>query len=587
MNYIKKFYGLALIAVLLSALAGCKKDLLSVTPKNQLSDATVFGTESNADIFLNNVYTDLPHLNNETELLDQFSDNSYVGAEWFDARQMIYTGAIAPNNMPVGPWGMWRWARGTNSNNDGAGNYEFIRACNLFIQKVTASNFSADFKKQKLAEARFLRAFFYQYLYIAYGGVPIITDVLNNTTQGDEIYRPRNTSAETVKFITDELTAAAADLPLTTSEYGRATKGAALTLKAWVQLYDASPLHNSGTADAVGDAGKWAQAAAAYKQVIDLGVYSLLNDFGAVWLPASNNSPESIFAMQMTGAQNGGGRREGLYGPVVVHGAVETWGNFEPTQELVDEFSMDNGKAINEPGSGYNPQNPYVKREKRFYQSIVYDGAPWQGDTIYTRVGIGSPNEIDLNSTRGDISNTGYYARKTLDESIKGNDNLNCSCGLENYMFFRYAEVLLGYAEAQNEAVGPDASVLDAVNKVRTRGGNLPTVQATYGNVSQRQMRQIIHRERRVEFAFEDKRWWDVLRWKIASKVLNGPTHGMLITKKNGVWNYDPTAVVVTKQWNDKMYFMPVPQVAIDKNPKMKAQNGGPDNWVNGQNPGY
>lgn len=587
MNHIKKFYGLALIAVLLSALAGCKKDLLSVTPKNQLSDATVFGTESNADIFLNNVYTDLPHLNNETELLDQFSDNSYVGAEWFDARQMIYTGAIAPNNMPVGPWGMWRWARGTNSNNDGAGNYEFIRACNLFIQKVTASNFSADFKKQKLAEARFLRAFFYQYLYIAYGGVPIITDVLNNTTQGDEIYRPRNTSAETVKFITDELTAAAADLPLTTSEYGRATKGAALTLKAWVQLYDASPLHNSGTADAVGDAGKWAQAAAAYKQVIDLGVYSLLNDFGAVWLPASNNSPESIFAMQMTGAQNGGGRREGLYGPVVVHGAVETWGNFEPTQELVDEFSMDNGKAINEPGSGYNPQNPYVKRERRFYQSIVYDGAPWQGDTIYTRAGIGSPNEIDLNSTRGDISNTGYYARKTLDESIKGNDNLNCSCGLENYMFFRYAEVLLGYAEAQNEAVGPDASVLDAVNKVRTRGGNLPTVQATYGNVSQQQMRQIIHRERRVEFAFEDKRWWDVLRWKIASKVLNGPTHGMLITKKNGVWNYDPTAVVVTKQWNDKMYFMPVPQVAIDKNPKMKAQNGGPDNWVNGQNPGY
>jgi len=216
---------------------------------------------------------------------------------------------------------------------------------------------------------------------------------------------------------------------------------------------------------------------------MDLGVYNLLNDFGAVWLPDSNNSPDSIFAMQMTGAQNGGGRREGLYGPVVVHGTVETWGNFEPTQELVDEFAMDNGKAINEPGSGYNPQNPYAKREKRFYQSIIYDGEPWQGDTIYTRIGIDSPNEIDLNSTRGDISNTGYYARKTLDESIKGNDNLNCSCGLENYMFFRYAEVLLGYAEAQNEA-GPDASVQDAVNKVRTRGGNLTTVQATYGNLS-------------------------------------------------------------------------------------------------------
>jgi len=582
-----KIYCYGIAVLLLLGLSSCKKNLLDVTPKDRLSDQTVFESEGNADIFLNNIYTDLPHLNNETELLDQFSDNSYVGAEWFDARQMIYTGAVSPNSMPVGPWGMWRWARGTNSNNDGAGNYEFIRACNLFIQKVTASNFSADYKKKRLAEARFLRAFFYQYLYTAYGGVPIITDVLNNTTQGDAIYRPRNTADETEKFITDELTAIAPDLPLSTPDFGRATRGAALTLKAWVELYAASPLHNSGAANAIGDAAKWAQAAATYKQVMNLGIYGLLDDFGAVWLPANNNSKESIFAMQMTNAQNGGGRREGLYGPVVVHGAVETWGNFEPTQELVDDFSMDNGKAITEPGSGYAPQNPYAHREKRFYQSIVYDGAPWQGDTIYTRVGIGSPNEIDLNSTRGDITNTGYYARKTLDESIRGNDNLNCSCGLQNYMFFRYAEVLLGYAEAQNEAVGPDATVLDAVNQVRTRGGNLPTVQATYGAVSQAQMRQIIHRERRVEFAFEDKRWWDVLRWKIASTVLNGPAHGMLITKKNGAWNYDPTAVVVNKQWNDKMYFMPLPQPVIDKNPKIKAQNGGPDHWVNGQNPGY
>lgn len=587
MNFINTYKGYILVVLLLINLTGCKRDMLDVVSKSQLSDATVFSSESNADIFLNNIYTNVPNPNNETQALDQYTDNSYVGAEWFDARQKIYTGALAPNNMPVGPWAMWRWGRGTNSSNDGPGRYEHIRSCNLFIQKITESNFSADYKKLRIAEARFLRAFFYQYLYIAYGGVPIITDVLDNNTQGDNIYKPRNTAEETVRFITDELTDIAGDLPLKPAQYGRATRGAALTVKAWVELYAASPLHNSGSAGVVGNAGKWAKAAASYKEVIDLGIYSLLPDFGTVWSPANNNSNESIFALQMTNAQNGGGRREGLFGPVVVNGAVQTWGNFSPTQELVDDFSMANGKAIDEAGSGYDPQQPYVGREKRFYQTIIYDGALWQGDTIRTRVGIGSPNEIDLNSTKGDISNTGYYARKTLDESVKGNDNLNCSCGLANYIFFRYAEVLLGYAEAQNEAVGPDASVLAAVNMVRTRGNNLPTVEASYGSVNQQQMRQIIQRERRVEFAFEDKRWWDVLRWKIAGRVLNGPTHGMLITKKNGVWNYDPTAIVVNKQWNDKMYLMPIPQAAIDKNPKMSAQNGGPDNWVNGQNPGY
>jgi starch-binding outer membrane protein, SusD/RagB family len=259
---------------------------------------------------------------------------------------------------------------------------------------------------------------------------------------------------------------------------------------------------------------------------------------------------------------------------VYIHGIQQSWGNYAPSQELVDEFAMDNGKTIDDPTSGYNPQNPYVNREKRFYKTILYDGSPWQGDTIWTRVGVGSPNQIDLGSAN-DVTNTGYYACKTLDERIKGQDNLNLASSGVNYIFFRYAEVLLNYAEAQNEVAGPDASVYSAINAVRNRS-DLPSLSA---GLSKDQMRKAIRRERRVEFAFEDKRWWDVLRWKIAggtNGVLNTPMHGMLIEKVNGVWTYKKEKVV-DKVFTEKMYLMPIPQEAIDKNPKLQGH----------QNPGY
>ena len=169
---------------------------------------------------------------------------------------------------------------------------------------------------------------------------------------------------------------------------------------------------------------------------------------------------------------------------------------------------MDNGKPISDSTSGYDPQHPYLNREQRFYQSIVYDGSTWQGDIWESR--IGGNNQIDLASS-SDISNTGYNGRKTLDESINGQTSLGTSPNTSNYTFFRYAEVLLSYAEAQNEAVGPDPTVYNAVNLVRTRSA-LPNLPA---GLSQAQMRVDIRRERRIELAFEDKRWYDIRRWDI------------------------------------------------------------------------
>ena len=162
----------------LALLSACE-DWLEIEPKDRFGDTTVWGSEENADMFLNDIYNQLPHLNNETQNLDQYSDNSYVGAEWMNARTTIYTGALSPTSWIPGPWDMWKWGR--QNNDDAKGQYERIRSCNLFITKVTESDFSAEYKKERLAEARFLRAWFYHYLWMAYGGVPIITEVLDIT----------------------------------------------------------------------------------------------------------------------------------------------------------------------------------------------------------------------------------------------------------------------------------------------------------------------------------------------------------------------------------------------------------------------
>lgn len=565
----------------LALLSACE-DWLEIEPKDRFGDTTVWGSEENADMFLNDIYNQLPHLNNETQNLDQYSDNSYVGAEWMNARTTIYTGALSPTSWIPGPWDMWKWGR--QNNDDAKGQYERIRSCNLFITKVTESDFSADYKKERLAEARFLRAWFYHYLWMAYGGVPIITEVLDNNVSTD-IFYPRETAQKTFEFIDKELDEIKDDLPprRSGSDLGRASKGAILTLKGWVELFHASELRNPGK-----DKKRWEVAAATLKDVIDLQVYHLQPTILDLWTEATNNNDEVIFDFQMS--KQNGGRREGLFGPVFVKGVQSSWGNMQPTQELVDDYCMANGLPITDPASGYNKNNPYKNREKRFYQSILYDGSMWQGEEIITRVGVGSPNEIDTSSD-SDVTNTGYYTRKTIDESVNGADNLQMSNGMANYIFFRYADVLLMYAETSLEA-GDKPTAIEYLDMVRTRGDNMPSIGDTYPQgITENQLREIIRRDRRIELAFEDKRWWDILRWKICdgeNGVMNKPIGGMKIedTNGDGVWEYNYHEVG-KRTFLPRMYYQPIPQYVIDKNPVIREQNGGEDGWVNGQNPGY
>jgi starch-binding outer membrane protein, SusD/RagB family len=557
------------IVLLLLAIAGCRKNYLDISPRSFLADDQVWASTANADLFLNDLYNQLPDINNETEHLDQYTDNSDVGVLWMKGYANMATAQITPGNVPTGPWDMWKWSAA----------YQKIRRCNLFIEKVSASKLPDDYKAKRIAEVRFIRALFYHWLWMAYGGIPVITDVLDNNTGADNIYRPRSSERETFTFIDNELDTVSKILPATygAADHGRPTSGAALTLKGWCELFEASALRNTGN-----DVSRWRLAAATNKKVIDMGVYDLVPDFTGLFLFSNNNSMESIFARQY--GPNKGSTIIGKEGPTMNGANAQvSWGNFQPTQELVDDFAMSNGKAITEPGSGYDAGQPYANREARFYQTILYDGAPWRDFTIYTRTG--GNNAIDLGYS-SDKTHTGYYARKRLDSSMAPGTYFNGIC-YQNYIFFRYAEVLLNFAEAENEVNGATAEALAAVNKVRARG-KLPSVEDTWGTVNKSQLRAIIRRERRVELCFEDKRWWDILRWKIAdgsTGVLNRPETGMVITGTTGNLTYTPTKVR-DRLFLPKMYTMPIPQPVLDQNPAIVKQSG-TDGWVNGQNPGY
>lgn len=537
--FLTKLKSIVASVLIVASLFSCST-FLDVTPKDQVSDDVLWQSAENADLFLNNIYAGLPGPFNSGDPLENFSDNAINGISG------RYSSNVYANSNYTSSNGPSQWSH-----------YNNIRKCNVFIEKATASSLSENWKKVRMGEARFLRAYYYSLLVMHHGGVPIITEVLNQNSQGEAIFRPRNTFDETMKFITDECAAVAEDLPVT-AQSGRVTKGAALTLKGWCELFSASPLYNP-----TGDKAKWERAAETNKQVIELGIYKLFPDYGTLFLEANNNNVEVIFDKAYLGGTSLGNSKTANYGPTFVDGTARGFAGSNPTQELVDEYAMENGLPISDPKSGYDPQNPYVNREKRFYDDIVYDGAKWLSFEIIMKQDVGSKNETDL-SDNNEATNSGYYWRKGVDPKYATVGNSQNSA---HYMIFRYAEILLSYAEAQNEAAGPDASVYSSINQVRARVSLPPIAQG----LSQEQMRKVIYRERRVELACEEKRWYDLIRLKEAETKLNGHLNAILITDENGKWVYKtvPAANGARTFFPNKNYVYPIPQSAMDTNPKL------------------
>jgi hypothetical protein len=592
------FY-LMLLSICVLSVVSCKK-YLDNEPRDSVAGDAQWSDEQSSEVFLNGIYEQVNNMNNTPDPLDSFTDDNDGGPYWKSWRWR--QGIIGPSVEGGAPM-----------NNDGAANnftdwgsvFSKIRRCNTYILEMNAhkANFTPEFLAKRVDEARFLRAFFYSYLWMHVGGLPIITEPQQRTTDSeDELFKARSTFEETFNFIDAELDAIVTNNKLAAkyntgnADAGRATVGAALALKGWVELYAASPAFNTASpvvgADpnklvsfGTADNARYAKAAATNKKFMETlgtGTYNLVADIGKdFWSEPTEYNSEVIWDRQSVGNTGGsiGGDFLQFGGPVFIQGVYYTWGNYNPTQELVDQFKMANGKPIDAPGSGYDPQHPYVNREKRFYDFIVFDGATYKqnwmptADIIYTRIDKVHPslNEIDFGSS--DVTNTAYYFKKRLNPDRRPLGNRGD--GL-NYVYFRYAEVLLNYAEAQNEAAGPDASVYSAVNKIRVRS-NVPTLEATYGGqtLTKDQMRDVIRNERRVEFCFENKRWYDIVRWRIGLDVMTKDLHGMKITNtvpadNSGVWKYEVVGLNHPHVFTQKMYMNPIPQPVLDRNPKVK-----------------
>ena len=555
----RKIKWIFFIVIMAVATNSCKKKLLDVYPSDALSDATVFTDINVANRVLTNIYGTLP---NGFARRDQ-NPGDAGWSRGMSAFAMAEDDAEA-NNLASSTHGLnqgvlpttWAYAEDI-----WVQNYAVIRKANSFMQKIDAVPGDVNIKKRMKAEARFLRAFCHAELVKCFGGVPLM---LTAGTPEESII-PRNSYDECVTQIVNDCDAAAADLPVVmpASDLGRATKVAALAVKARILLYYASPLNNTGNVTA-----RWTAAAAAAKAVMAYGPapgsgeYGLYPDYYKLFIDKLGNK-EVIFArkFQNPSINPSDGARNKWYMsvPNVNDGA---WGGFCPTQNLVDAYEMKNGKPINDPTSGYNPQSPYTNRDNRLDKSILHQGSVYKGGIIIETYRGGNTN----NTNRLDSSKTGYGLLKMVDTSKYG-----AAGNADNdWIFIRYAEVLLIYAEAQNEGTGADASVYDAMNQVRARAGQ-PALPA---GLSQLAMRDAIRNERRVELSFEEHRFFDIRRWKLGLTYFKDPVRKVQIEKTSGgTLNYS------YPKWEDRDYkdfqnFLPIPQSEIDKNGRLVQNTG-------------
>ncbi|WP_413669036.1 RagB/SusD family nutrient uptake outer membrane protein [Mucilaginibacter sp. Mucisp86] len=548
------------------SVTACKKDLLNVQATDRISTAAIESDTAVYEAFVTNRYIG-------ERLQDKEGDGSNPGfgrgfeySMWSsltdesiynndDATWLIQRGQLAPENL--GGAGVL-WGR----------SYRSIRECNYALSILPKMPFSTAHKTRLEGELKFIRAFRYQDLIRNYGGVVLMGDKVTNLTDNlqDPALFKRASIKESIDYAVAQLNDAASKLPLDNDAswiLGRATKGAALALKSRLTLYAASPLYAAGT---------WADAVTAAQAVISLNKYGIYTG-GYRNLFLTNITNETIFERLYTKNANHT-HLEIANGPNGYGG----WAGNTPLQNLVDDYEMDNGKAITDPSSGYDATKPYEHRDPRFAATILYNGAPYRERSIEAFIPGGKDSKDgpdNWNTTK-----TGYYLKKYMNDAYPLQNPWG-NAGFQPWIYFRYAEILLNFAEAANEAYGPDVvpsgsslSARTAINLIRSR----PSVEmpALPGGLSQSQMRDAVRYERRVELAFEEHRFYDVRRWKIADVTENKPAGGVIITKNaNGTFTYTPKVALDGRSFKPQHYWLPIPRAEIQASGGQLQQNPG------------
>ena len=499
------------------ALCSCNNDFLDRQPLDEYSESSLWTSDKDAEAALNGCY-------NRWEdggwifYIDCASDNAYNPYPWEGYSMMGNASQLTPNNTGVNKW-----------------NFRTIQRSNWFLANVDKTPMDEDLKTRMKGEARFLRAYRYYLMSQLYGDVPL---VLTNIAPEEASAVTRNPKAEVVKFVEDELAAIAPDLPesYTGSDEGRVTRGAAWSLKARIELFN----------------GQYEDCIASCQKV--MGKYSLFNSYSELFRMQNEHNSEIILDVEYIANDV----PLGNLGVLVVESSGGWW-SVNPTQSLVDTYEMSNGKTIDDPTSGYNPDDPYKNRDPRLNATIIYPGAFYEGNYFNPL----NPSSIDYYAV---YSYTGYAPKKYVPNLADFPDMWNT--GL-NIPVIRYAEILLTYAEAKIELNQIDNSVYDAIDEVRLRAG-MPAVDKTVYN-SQPTLRELVRRERRVELALEGLRWFDIQRWQIADEVMNGPVYGPrlgTVDPSTGALTLTSERILSEQRTFDvtKNYLWPIPQREIDIN---------------------
>lgn len=512
----------------------------------------IFSVFVRAKSMLTHVYSYLPSELGGGAMLEAATDNAvYV---WPTSTIHTFTnGSWSPINTVDDQWGNL---------------YAGIRSANLFLESYLVdfpdNQYNVDYEEQMKQyqyypyEARFLRAFFYFELIKRYKNVPLVEKTLTIKEVNEQVQADYDRVTD---FIVSECDVIKDHLPVNYNdvpgkEIGRVTRGTVLALKSRVLLYAASPLHNP-----LNDKEKWIKAAKAAKDLIDMseegGWYQIVNEE-----VVNNPDAKGLIFQKMEGNSNS---FESANFPVGYEGGNT---GMCPSENLMEAFEMTDGATFdfNNPEHVKNMYN-MNSRDPRLFKTMLHNGATWKGQTVESYQG-GKNGYPRYGATK-----TSYYLKKYLKESV------NLTTGSETserhvWVIFRYAEIFLNYAEALNEAYGPDytdgqftLSPIDAVNKIRQRV-NMPLL----ASMSQELFREKVRNERRVEFAFEGQRFWDIRRWRVGDKT--NTVYGLEIQKDaNGSFEYK-RILVEPRKWDDKMYLYPIANTERFKNINLEQNPG-------------
>ncbi|MCG1035816.1 RagB/SusD family nutrient uptake outer membrane protein [Polaribacter sargassicola] len=556
-----KFYKIVMVFVLIGAISSCE-DYLDINPDFGVSEEDIFSGFESTRGYLDNCYELLLDIHHwRSQRLNRTSINALS-----DEGGSPFNGNIATILNPGSWYNRWEgvseigWGAGVNYDQGTAlANAQYsIRVTNKVLERVEndlVPNLTEEQKNQLLGQAYFFRAWYYFQMIQRGGGMPIL-DKAYSSDDDTDLYRV--SYSESTEWLLTDLDKAIAILPdrWDNAEFGRVTKGAAMAVKSMATLYAASPLmqNNIQVTQYLDYSKEWSERAAEYAHdliaYIDAGSggagFRLMNKDeykNIFYTDGIQASPESLWFRLDAGKRSSQSR--GLrcnYLPQYFSGGTgnDATAYSNPTQNIVDMYEVINGDEaydIDDSRSGYDPQNPYANRDPRFYNNVIVPGEEWgvnaSGSPIYQELYVDGRDyriQTTSNYTRNRML-SGYMCKKYIWPEANNFTRLYDIYAL-NSIYIRVAQVYLDYAEAMNEAYGPNAdpkgyglTAVQAINIIRNRVG-MPNVLSEY-TTSASIFRDRIRKERAVELMWENHRWHDLRRWMIAEDVFKEPIRGV------------------------------------------------------------